>query len=285
MIPIPIRFRLRIRLGDWPRKLSVLALTSVSGGIWFLIVYILMAQLLGKHHGQSSGDSVKDVIITESIFGFFGCLTAWMAYRIGFRRRSSKGTYLSPYFIIGIGVVLESLAVISAATNPAGFIYIPAPFLLGLGAIYAGTMLVRERKETREQIGECEHCRSHFQYVLIHNGFNDSAYAYCDSCGKICFLNCWYNQIPKNAHLQVHKCITPELEPLLEFCSCGGHFKFGASPRCPTCRQELSAENATTYFEQNAPGSAKGWRWQKNWTDCYSVIIENQAIKDNWKSE
>ena len=131
-------------------------------------------------------------------------------------------------------------------------------------------------------IGICEHCQSQFQYFLVHNGFNDSAYAYCDKCGKQCLLSGWHREIPKNAHLEVHKCIKPEIEPLLQPCSCGGSFKFGASPRCPTCHAELSAVKASIYFEKNAPGTIKGWRWQKNWTDCYSVIIEGQVVNDNW---
>ena len=35
----------------------------------------------------------------------------------------------------------------------------------------------------RDGTGTCESCGHSFDYMLIHNGFNDSAFAYCDSCG------------------------------------------------------------------------------------------------------
>jgi hypothetical protein len=38
-------------------------------------------------------------------------------------------------------------------------------------------------------IGDCEHCKKKFGYYLIHNGFNDSAYAYCDTCGSTALLD------------------------------------------------------------------------------------------------
>ena len=37
--------------------------------------------------------------------------------------------------------------------------------------------------------GTCESCESSFPYYLIHNGFNDSTYAYCDHCGRLAILN------------------------------------------------------------------------------------------------
>jgi hypothetical protein len=273
---------MRIRLENWPRKAAALALAVVSGLIWFLVAAILVTQLSGKHLDSEPGNEAKTSIIVGVVLGFLASLTSWMAYRVGFRRRSAKGTYLSPYFILGVGVVLLGVALLSAIANPSGLIYLPAPILLGLGAIYGGVALIKARSRVREQIGVCESCRSYFQYVLIHNGFGDSAYAYCDECGKLCLLDCWYQEIPKSANVQWHKCIEPEIEPLLQPCSCGGHFKFGASPRCPTCHEKLSAERATTYLEKNAPGTAKGWRWQKNWTGCYCVIIESQIVRDNW---
>ena len=38
-------------------------------------------------------------------------------------------------------------------------------------------------------VGECEHCHGQFGYYLIHSGFNDSNYAYCDFCGKTAVLS------------------------------------------------------------------------------------------------
>jgi len=143
-----------------------------------------------------------------------------------------------------------------------------------------GNMLLEMRTN---DIGTCEHCEAHFEYHLIHNGFGDSSYAYCDKCGKACLLSGWFKGVPKDANLKIHKCITPEVESFLQACSCGGRFKSGASPRCPTCHKELSADRATVYIEKNAPGTAKGWNWQRNWTDLYMIIINNLVVRDNWR--
>lgn len=36
--------------------------------------------------------------------------------------------------------------------------------------------------------GTCEECGRDFPYYLVHNGFNDSAYAYCEDCGQTALL-------------------------------------------------------------------------------------------------
>src|SRR5213080_4839621 len=40
----------------------------------------------------------------------------------------------------------------------------------------------------RDGQGTCEHCSSAFDYHLVHNGFNGSSYAYCESCGRTALL-------------------------------------------------------------------------------------------------
>jgi hypothetical protein len=37
-------------------------------------------------------------------------------------------------------------------------------------------------------------------------------------------------------------------------------------------------------FEADAPGTAKGWQWQRSWTGVYFVIIEGRAVYDNWRT-
>jgi hypothetical protein len=130
---------------------------------------------------------------------------------------------------------------------------------------------------------KCEHCETIFSYSIIHNGFNDSAYAYCEKCGRLALLDGW--KAPKGTKCRFHQSILPEAESELEVCECGGHFKNGASPRCPKCGSCLSPEKAASWIEANAPGTAKGWRWQKSWTGLYSICIENNLVKDNWKKE
>src|ERR1041384_1349194 len=110
-------------------------------------------------------------------------------------------------------------------------------------------------------VGTCEHCRRAFSYRLIHNGFNDSAFAYCDRCGCLAILSHW-SKWPK-AIIPGIGGIKPEIEMYLAPCSCGGRFRADAAPRCPHCHQILSAEEAATYIEANAPGTAKGWKWQR----------------------
>jgi hypothetical protein len=137
---------------------------------------------------------------------------------------------------------------------------------------------------TREKsVGVCEHCYKTFSYYLVHNGFNDSAYAYCDSCEYSVSLSGRYKGIPDQAHLQIHKCISKDVEPFLKSCTCGGTFRADGGPRCPHCRQSLSPIIAKKYIEANAPGTKKGWQWQDNWSDIYSVIIDGKSVTNWWK--
>ena len=54
-------------------------------------------------------------------------------------------------------------------------------------------------------VGVCEHCHSEFAYYIVHNGFNDSAYAYCDACETSAILSGWYKAIPPEANLRTHQ--------------------------------------------------------------------------------
>jgi hypothetical protein len=138
-------------------------------------------------------------------------------------------------------------------------------------------MMVRQH-----DIGYCEHCGKNFGYYLIHNGFNDSTYAYCDMCGITALLNGW--KVPKNVQIVPFQVITPEIESYLSPCQCGGSFRTAASPRCPNCRLKLSAVRAAEYIEPQAEGTKKGWRWQRTWTGVYSIIIEDRVVHDVWKT-
>jgi hypothetical protein len=130
--------------------------------------------------------------------------------------------------------------------------------------------------------GHCEHCKKTFGYYLIHNGFNESSYAYCNSCGMTALLDGW--KIPKGVQIPRHQNISAKIEPLLQPCKCGGTFKAGASPRCPHCREPLSATEAASYIEAQAEGAKKGWRWQRSWTELYCIIIEEKIAHDVWKN-
>jgi hypothetical protein len=131
--------------------------------------------------------------------------------------------------------------------------------------------------------GNCEHCSRTFGYYLIHSGFNESRYAYCENCGRTAILSAWNKLVPILPPCPPHCEICKEWEPYIKPCECGRAFKKGAAPRCPHCSQPLSAEKATTYIETNAPGTKKGWRWQRNWQGLYCIVIENREIHDNFK--
>lgn len=132
--------------------------------------------------------------------------------------------------------------------------------------------------------GNCEHCQKEFGYYLIHSGFNDSSYAYCEKCGKIAILDFYNKNFPEvSKDGRMYEEIWIEFEKHLLPCSCGGQFKKGATPRCPHCGKTLSAEAAAQYIEKNAPGTLKGWRWQRNWNTLYCIVIDNQAAYNNFK--
>lgn len=93
----------------------------------------------------------------------------------------------------------------------------------------------------------------------------------------------WDKRMPKLPNCPGHQEMCATMEPYLKPCDCGGRFKRGSLPRCPHCKTALSAELATGFIEQNAPGTKKGWRWQRNWSDIYCIVIENNSIHDNFR--
>lgn len=193
-----------------------------------------------------------------------------------------------------VGIVL-GIAIVVGALAPA----VPR-WSLGLGALVAALFVqVAFRKagaaagapspddESGRSAGEatCAHCSARFGYFLVHNGFNDSAYAYCDTCGKTAILSGWAKNIPADVGLPMHQPITPAIETHLDACSCGGRFRAHASPRCPHCRYLLDAAGLTAEIEQNAPGTKGGWRWQQDWSGVYAIVIENRMTQDNWVAD
>jgi hypothetical protein len=134
--------------------------------------------------------------------------------------------------------------------------------------------------------GKCESCQADFPYYLIHNGFNDSWYAYCDRCGKTALFSFWNKTVAeriknlKLGSLQQGQ-ISPSFELQIPPCDCGGHFTAKATPRCPRCNHVLSAEEAADWIEANALGTVKGWRWQRSWNGEYCVVIEGREVSDS----
>jgi len=132
-------------------------------------------------------------------------------------------------------------------------------------------------------IGTCAHCQQQFAYRLVHCGFGDSVYAYCDTCGRTALLSTWDKRMPNLPDCPGQQEMCSAMESYVEPCQCGGAFKKGCSPRCWRCKQPLSAEDATSFIESNAPGTQKGWRWQRTWSGTYCIIIEDKIIKNNFR--
>jgi len=130
--------------------------------------------------------------------------------------------------------------------------------------------------------GKCETCGEKFKSELIHNGFNDSAYAYCSKCGITGLIDGWRKDIPESANFKAHGQITEETQMLLAPCECGGTFLRGSSPRCPKCRNELSPDAAATWIEDQSPGTEKGWRWQNTWDGLYAIVVNDKSVELAW---
>ena|SRR5436309_9414544 len=128
--------------------------------------------------------------------------------------------------------------------------------------------------------GLCEACGAKFPYCLIHNGFNESAYAYCSDCGQTALLDGW--KMPEAISIELHRPLASDKENLLQPCLCGGRFCGSASPRCPDCRHELSPVHAVEWIQRNASGTKGGWRWQRSWQGLYAIVIGDRVVRDNW---
>jgi hypothetical protein len=136
----------------------------------------------------------------------------------------------------------------------------------------------------RRPTGTCQHCKAPFSYRLLHNGMNESSYAYCADCGMTGLLET-RDQDRTADGIPPHQAITAGGERFLAACACGGRFVPGASPRCPRCRETLSAVEAASWIEAQSPGTAKGWRWQRNWDGLYAIIIEDRMVTNPWRRE
>jgi hypothetical protein len=95
------------------------------------------------------------------------------------------------------------------------------------------------------------------------------------------FLNP-FGPVPDSVQVRWYEAISTEVESHLRPCPCGGRFVRGAAPRCPICKMVLSPDAVASAIEADSPGTAKGWRWQRNWTGLCCVIVEDRVVNDNW---
>lgn len=138
---------------------------------------------------------------------------------------------------------------------------------------------MRVRKRGCEMVmlkkGDCEHCGRFYRYTLWHSGFGDNSYAYCDACGMLALFN-YSNEYVAALPPPADKFgeIERSWENYLQRCPCGGSFRKGAWPRCPTCNEKLSATHAAEHIEAQALG-ARGWKWQNNWSGLYCIAMND----------
>ncbi|MCP3997279.1 MAG: GNAT family N-acetyltransferase [bacterium] len=128
--------------------------------------------------------------------------------------------------------------------------------------------------------GWCHQCGCEFPFEVVHCGFNNSSYAYCDDCGTVALLAAGHEDkhgIPR------HRAIAVEGEAQLSACPCGGRFAAGASPRCPHCREVLDPEQAAEYIEAAIRQVAAGWNWQRNWEGLYCLVVDRRVVYDSLK--
>ncbi len=118
--------------------------------------------------------------------------------------------------------------------------------------------------------GECTDCGESFAYRIYHNGFGDSSYAYCEECGALGSVSHW--AVGDDLVLERGP-LGEDMIHLLPSCRCGGRFTADALPRCPSCVSPLDPDKAARWIEENAPGVANGWRWQRSWNGLYSIDV------------
>jgi hypothetical protein len=135
----------------------------------------------------------------------------------------------------------------------------------------------------RDGTGICGSCDRSFGYALIHTGFNDSAYGYCDRCGTTALFSASSDAAPSGIDVGFHGPIRAGAERFVLPCACGGQFRGTAVPRCPHCVGELSANASAEYIERNAPGTAGGWRWQRSWQGLYAIVIDDRLVENPWR--
>ncbi len=80
---------------------------------------------------------------------------------------------------------------------------------------------------------------------IIHSGYNDTGFMYCNKSGDLITWNIYddnYNKIAGNIAPWIEKFtqkMKTEIEDSVIDCPCGGKFIFTAKPRCPNCNIEI----------------------------------------------
>ena len=96
---------------------------------------------------------------------------------------------------------------------------------------------------------QCACCKSEISGELYHCGFSDMEAIYCEFCPNVLLLkdSDFYQRIGvifpnlmagDKGWQEYNKHLLPyfeQVEKHFPLCSCGGHFRYMAAPRCPKC--------------------------------------------------
>jgi len=78
---------------------------------------------------------------------------------------------------------------------------------------------------------------------VIHAGFDDSGFLYCDKSGDLLFWSAFDPTYKKIVDGVLPWTLSDEqkkkVESALKECDCGGKFLFSAPPRCPNCNSPV----------------------------------------------
>ncbi len=143
---------------------------------------------------------------------------------------------------------------------------------------------VREREQLR---GICDRCDQAFPYYLIHSGFNDSYYAYCDLCGKTAILDSYSPSLsqPRLQRVSLGR-IPAELEGKLCPCECGGRFVVNAGPRCPHCGSSYPQRRRPRLLSDRRKGQRSdgaGKETGKGYTASWLKIAPSETISFSFR--
>jgi putative hemolysin len=135
--------------------------------------------------------------------------------------------------------------------------------------------------------GQCDSCGVAFDWYPIHNGFDNSFYAYCSGCGTTAILD--FYGTPLTQHPAVAKLptgeIPQEIEYLLQSCSCGSRFQAGAKPRCPRCAHELLPRAGANGGSSSVAPQRRNAGWPLTWNPAqiYCIFINDKVVNNPFR--
>ena len=130
--------------------------------------------------------------------------------------------------------------------------------------------------------GDCEHCLRTFRYTLLHAGFGDFSYAYCDCCGMLATFN-YSDSILVNLPPPYRTAPGNRLPTGSRF-SIPAHAAdiFAQELRRVACSatRALSAEHAAAHIERNSVGAAADGTGKETGPTCIAWRWKTQKIPE-----